>query len=242
MKTNPHIFIATAMTVLALTACTPTSKQVTPTPTLTPPVTKAPPPARNPGSLFSQNEPQFLFEDNRARRIGDIVMVNIIENSSGQNKAKTKSDKDSTYEVGVDSYFAQASFAGPTGLLGLPTMGLDGPTGANPLIKANTKNEFDSKGETSRSSSVSATVGCRIINILPGGVMQVEGARETRVNDETQILVVRGLVRPYDIDGDNTVPSTALANAQIEYYGQGVIADRQRQGWFGRVIDNIWPF
>ncbi len=240
MKTKSTLFIATALTVMALAGCTPTTKQNIPAPTMTPPVTKAPPPSRNPGSLFSQNEPQFLFEDNRARRIGDIVMVNIIENSTGKNKAKTKSNKTSTYDIGVSNYFGNSNFAGPTGLLG--TLGMGGATGSNPLLGASTNNQFDSDGETSRSSVVSATVGCRIINILPGGVMQVEGSRETRVNDETQILVVRGLVRPYDIDGDNTVASTSLANAQIEYYGQGVIADRQRQGWFGRVLDNIWPF
>jgi flagellar L-ring protein precursor FlgH len=78
--------------------------------------------------------------------------------------------------------------------------------------------------------------------MLPGRVMQVEGARRIRVNNETQILVVRGLVRQRDIAADNTVSSTALAEAQIEVYGEGVLADKQRPGWMTRVLDNIWPF
>ncbi len=84
---------------------------------------------------------------------------------------------------------------------------------------------------------------------LPGGVHPARRgdadrgrARETRVNDENQIIVVKGLVRPTDIDPDNSVPSTALADCKIEYYGEGVLADRQKPGWLSRLLDNVWPF
>lgn len=72
--------------------------------------------------------------------------------------------------------------------------------------------------------------------------MQVEGAREIRVNEENQIIAVRGLVRPRDIQADNTVPSSYLADARIEYFGQGVLADKNRPGWLTRILDNVWPF
>ena len=72
--------------------------------------------------------------------------------------------------------------------------------------------------------------------------MEVVGARETRVNGETQIVVVQGVVRARDIDADNTILSTSMAEARIELYGEGVLAEKQRQGWLGRILDNVWPF
>jgi flagellar L-ring protein precursor FlgH len=70
----------------------------------------------------------------------------------------------------------------------------------------------------------------------------VEGARRIRVNNETQFLVVRGLIRQRDISSGNTIPSTSLAEAQIEIYGQGVLADKQKPGWLSRILDNVFPF
>jgi flagellar L-ring protein precursor FlgH len=72
--------------------------------------------------------------------------------------------------------------------------------------------------------------------------MQVEGSRETRVNEETQIVTVSGLVRTSDVADDNSVMSTQMADARISYYGKGVISDKQRVGWFTRLMDNLWPF
>jgi len=119
---------------------------------------------------------------------------------------------------------------------------MKGKTGTTPLVSNSTTDTFQSKGETKRESAVTASVGCRIVNILPGGVMQVEGARQTKVNNENQIIVIKGLVRPIDVGPNNTVPSTQLADCQIEYYGEGDLADRQRSGWLTRILDNVWPF
>ncbi len=237
------LIVPAALALWAVSGCAPASKQPAPMPTLTPPVVKAPPVQQNPGSIYSQAQPNFLFEDDRARRIGDIVMVDIVENSKSKLKAETKSDKDNSVEFGVENYFGAGSFNGSLlGQVGGPSFGWTGPTGTTPMISANVNNKFKSKGETKRESTVTATIACRVVNILPGGVMQIEGARQTRVNDENQIIVVRGLIRPTDIDPDNTVPSTSVADAQIEYYGEGVLADRQKPGWLTRILDNVWPF
>lgn len=243
MNRHAILAIVACLASAPVLGCSTAGKQPAPSPTLSEPVLQAPPPADNPGSIFSQSQAGFLFEDNRARRIGDIVMVNVVENSRGKNKAETKSDKDSSVNMGVENYFGNRTFDGSlTGQLGGPNFGLVGVTGQNPMIKAVNSNKFKAKGETKRESDVSATIGCRVVSILPGGVMQIEGARETRVNDENQIIVVRGLVRPTDIDPDNSVESTALADCKIEYYGEGVLADRQKPGWLSRILDNVWPF
>lgn len=86
------------------------------------------------------------------------------------------------------------------------------------------------------------TVAARIVRIMPGGSMQIEGARETQVNDETQYLVVRGIIRGTDILPDNSIASNRIADAHIAYYGKGVVSDKQRPGWVSRLLNNLWPF
>ncbi len=235
--------LAPALVGCALAGCSPASKQAATMPQITPSVAKAPPPAENPGSIYSQNQPTFLFDDTRARRIGDILTINIVDTSKSDLKAETKNDKTSSQQFGVSNYFGDKTIAGNlSGQLGGPTFGMKGYTGSDPLVKVSNAEKFQSKGETKRESAVTASIGCRIVNILPGGVMQVEGARQTRVNNENQIIVVKGLVRPIDVGPNNTVPSTQLADCQIEYYGEGDLADRQKSGWLARILDNVWPF
>lgn len=254
MRSNNTIVSAAVCALAALSAACapPAQKQPSPMSSLTPPVMQAPAPANNPGSLYSQAaQPSYLYEDNRARRIGDVVMVNVTEKSNAKNKSKTKSNGKNTMDIGVNNYFQSATmdpFPGSKALRSATGMdlgalaGMKGVNGSTPMVNTSRNDQFDSDGETSRESTVTYTIGCRIVNILPGGVMQVEGARQVRVNDDTQIMVVRGLLRPMDVGPDNAVPSTALAEAQIDMFGTGVLADRQKPGWLSRILDNIWPF
>ena len=86
------------------------------------------------------------------------------------------------------------------------------------------------------------TVAARIVRVLPNNVFEIEGGREVRVNDENQIVVLRGLARGRDIDADNSILSTKIADARIELYGEGILTDKQKPGWLTRIVDNIWPF
>jgi flagellar L-ring protein precursor FlgH len=146
---------------------------------------------------------------------------------------ETTSDKTNDVDFGITAVPEGTLLREATDFLRLPP-------GAS--VGASTDNKFEGTGETTHEAEMTATVAVRVVRILPGGIMQVEGARRIRVNNETQILVVRGLVRPQDITSGNTVPSTHLAEAQIELYGEGVLSDRQRPGWLTRILDNIWPF
>lgn len=247
------VWAAVAAMAASAGCAPPAQKQATPMTSLTPPVVQAPAPANNPGSLYSHAaQPQYLYEDNRARRIGDIVMVNVVEKSNAKNKSKTKSNGKDNLSMSADRYFNEHSITpipgnamlkGATGIDLAGATGMQGYVGlGKPIVKTDRNNQFDSDGETSRESSVTYTIGCRVVNLLPGGVMQIEGARQVRVNDDTQIMVVRGLLRPSDVGPDNQVPSTSLAEAQIDMFGSGVLQDRQKPGWLARVLDNIWPF
>ncbi|MGE4264724.1 MAG: flagellar basal body L-ring protein FlgH [Desulfovibrio sp.] len=207
-----------------------------PEPMLTPLNNIEPEPVNNPASLFEAGQSDFLFDDNRANKVGDIVMVNVTETTTGKHKADTTATKENTNSYSITAMPRSGIYSA----LGKVVPGAVGAT--SPGVGTSSASDLKSTGETKQESTLTATVATRVIRMLPGKVMQVEGARQIRINDETQILVVRGLVRQRDINSANTVPSTALADARIEVYGQGSLSDKQRAGWMSRLIDNIWPF
>ena len=228
-----------ALTYLFCVACggSPTRR-----PALHPPVTpqqeyRQDAAVNNPGSIFAASEADTLFEDSRARRVGDIVVVKLVENTKAQNKAETSSNKKSSNNYEVANMFnrGHAGFIpfmpiGPQPSVGVPILDTDSASGIN------------STGKTKRENYVTTSLATRVLRVLPGGLMEIEGAREIRVNEETEYMVVRGMIRSKDVSADNSVLSTQIADASIEYYGKGVLADKQKPGWFSRLMDNVWPF
>ncbi len=204
-----------------------------PMPILSEPAYEEPEPHENPGSLFSPNSAEFLYDDNRAKNVGDIVQVIVSESSTAEHKSETSTDRSSNTAFGISAF-------NTGGVLGGALQSLAMGEGAD--IQSENTNDFAGTGETTQESTFTAIIAARVVRMLPGRVMQVEGARRIRVNNETQILVVRGLVRQRDIAADNSVNSSALAEAQIEIFGEGVIADKQTPGWMTRILDNTWPF
>ncbi len=216
------------------------------TPTVVAPTVSAAPvqtytpqdPYANPGSLYAESDVDPLFADSRARRIGDIVVVNIMESSQATNTANTDADKESNNDYGITALFGRSS------VNMLPLVGgLNAPVGPGTAVFQSTSNsDYSGTGSTSRGNTVTASIASRVIKVLPGGILQLEGVRQTRVNNETQYMVISGTIRARDIAADNTIMSTQMADANIQYYGQGVLADKQKPGWFTRFMDNLWPF
>jgi flagellar L-ring protein precursor FlgH len=193
----------------------------------------------NPGSLFAASEEDPLFSDSRARRVGDIVVVKLVENTKAQNKAETTANKDSSTDYSVANLFTQSR----AGFLPFVPLGPRGNvSGTDSLVKTGSGDDLSATGKTKRENYVTTSMAARVIRVLPGGLLQIEGAREIRVNEETEYMVVRGTIRSRDVDADNTILSNQIADASIEYYGRGVLADKQKPGWFTRLMDNVWPF
>ena len=218
-----------------LGACAPAQKKSTPMPSYGPeqyPDPDAVTEADSP-SLFQPNRTQFLFGDNRARNVGDIVTVHIEESSDAESRANTEYDRDSTMDL------SSMPISAATGAI-FPGAGTPGEM--QQQFQSQSDRDFEGDGTTSRGSDVQASVSARVVEVLDGGVMHVEGARQIKVNNETQIIAVRGLVRSRDVDSNNSVSSTQLADAQIEMYGEGILADQQRPGWLTRVLGRVWPF
>ena len=226
--------------VILLTGCVPSSKTPSPMPPITPPQAYEEPEQRynNPGSLYQTGESDGLFADSRARRVGDVVMVKVVESNKAKNKADLSTKKENTHDYAVEAFFGSNKVGFVPGVAAGPRM----TAGAGVGLNTTSSSEVKASGETNREGTVTATIAARVTRVLPGGLLQIEGARETRVNNETQYMVVTGLIRPMDVAADNSIESNRIADAQIAYYGSGAVSDKQKPGWFTRLMDNVWPF
>lgn len=176
-----------------------------------------------------------IFLDYKARRIGDVVVVRIVENARASNSTSSTSSKTTNYNAGI------------TAMLGLPlNFGVDNFLGSgqpfNPTIGATTGNSFSGNGASNKADNFNATIAARIIDIMPSGNLVIEGNREIVIDQEKQTITLRGIVRQKDIDANNTVASSAIADAQITYTGNGALTQASKKGWLGKVVDVIWPF
>lgn len=198
-----------------------------------PPATDEASPLVSDGSLWKDSSAAgYLFADPKARSVGDIVTVNIVENASASGNASTKTGKKSSLSAGI------SSFLGLEKSVAKHNPNLD-PTS---LLSASADTGFDGSGEISRSGKVTATISSRVVRVLPNGDMAIRGTRQVMINNEQQIITIQGTIRPEDITPDNIIASTSIADAQIAYTGKGIVSDKQRQGWLSRVIDIVWPF
>ncbi len=185
------------------------------------------------GSLWMEGgTTSALFADRRASMPGDVLTVTVVEEAKAKKTASTSTKRSSSTDASVNA------------LLGL----VSSVTAANPDmgttlgVGAGTDNSFDGEGETLREGTLETTLTVRVMQVLPNGHLVVSGTRTMKVNNEVQVLALRGVVDPRDIAVDNSVLSTKVADAQIEFFGQGVIGDKQHPGWLQRGMDWIWPF
>ena len=190
------------------------------------------------GSLWTDKGYQ-LFLDQKARWVGDTVTVDIVENASSSVDANTKASRSSSIDAGVSNLGGyMRALEGKNKNLNRDQ---DGNL-TNKLFQADLESEFTGKGTSDRSGRITASIGARVIEVLPNGNLVINGRREMRVNNEAQFITVAGIIRPEDIGPDNRVKSTYMADSRITYSGRGVIADKQKPGWLSRILDQIWPF
>lgn len=173
-----------------------------------------------------------MFSDPKARTVGDIVTIKIIESSDATNKATTATDRSSSLSASLDGFFnLEKRFPA------------DHPF-FNPFSKVagSVESEFEGSGTTRRSGDLNAYITALVTQVLPNGNLVVTGSREVLINNENQIIQLSGVVRPRDIDSKNLVLSTYVADARISYSGTGVVNDRQKPGWLSNIVMKVWPF
>ncbi len=182
------------------------------------------------GSLWAEATPS-LFEDHRARRVGDTVVILIDEDTAARGDATTKSGRESE---------STASISGLLGLVGaisraVPDLDLDN------LLGMVSESEFAGDAQTVRRNKVRGTISVHVRRVLPNGDMFVEGHKVVLVNNEELHLYISGVIRPVDVCQDNTVPSSRVADAQVELTGRGDLSDNQRPGWLTRMWNKVNP-
>jgi len=177
------------------------------------------------GSLFPLTGGRLsdLASDNKAHALNDIVIIRIIENTLAQ----------STGSVG-----AQRTYAANSAITGV---GGQNVSYLNPLLAANSNTNLKGTSSENSQSQLITSVAGRVVAVLPNGNLVVEAEHQVAMNQQNQTLVLRGLVRPVDISSDDSVPSTAVSDLEIELKGKGVVTDATRQPnvfmrWLWKII------
>jgi flagellar L-ring protein precursor FlgH len=183
------------------------------------------------GSLYSEATASFI-EDTRAVRVGDVVVVRIDEQANASGTANTKLSKNTNRDASV------------TALLGLmPALKKAHPDiDPEKLISLAATSDFQGDGATSRKGQLTGSIAVRITQTMPNGDLFVEGTKVVMINHEEIHLYISGLVRRADIGADNSVASSRLADAQVEFTGRGDVADYTDRGWLTKILDFINPF
>ena len=181
------------------------------------------------GSLFSDAQ-QGFFQDPLAGQVGDILSIKIDESADAQGDSTTSLSRKSEMSAGVDTFFGLVT--------ALKNAGID-PT---KIAALQSSSSFDGSGATARKGTLTGDLTVRVKKAMPNGDLFVEGTKVVLINNEEYHLYISGLVRRVDIAKDNTVLSSRVADAQIEFTGRGDIADQNRKGWLLRLIDFVNPF
>jgi flagellar L-ring protein FlgH len=181
------------------------------------------------GSLWPADDHVFFYADRKALRVGDIITIRIVENLKANNTADTDLSRNSSLDASLSHFFGKEKF------LKLFKVGDD-------LIKSTADNSHKGSGTTTREGQVTATITAIVREVLSNGNLVVQGTRGVAVNHEEQYITITGVVRPEDVNRDNVVLSSQVADAKIAIGGTGVVADKQRSGWGTWVFDFLWPF
>jgi flagellar L-ring protein precursor FlgH len=214
-----------AVLILALQGCAMFGPTVDVAET-TPPMPEPPPPPQAAmGSIFKSVNYRPLFEDHRARLIGDTLVVQIVEKVTAVQKSTSSIDKSGSVSAGI------------TALPGIAPNSF-GRAGA----EGNSANTFAGKGAVENSNDFSGTITVVVRQVLPNGHLLIAGEKQIGVNQNVDVLRFSGQVDPRAIQPGNLVQSAQIANVRLEQRGRGAQAEAQAIGWLGRAFLSVLPF
>jgi len=183
------------------------------------------------GAIYHTNTHLALFSDIKAYRVGDILTIRLAEKTDAKKKADTAIDQDTAFEVPNPTIFGQS----PTLSIGNKEFTLESQFGST--------KQFDAETESEQSNSLTGDVTVTVAEVMANGNLRVQGEKVLTLNRGHENVRFSGIVRPYDIDADNVVLSTKVADATIVYSGQGELADANAMGWLSRFfLSVIFPF
>ena len=177
------------------------------------------------GSIYQAGYSRTLFEDRRARYVGDTMTISIAEANNASSKSNTKASRATSTTASI-----------PT-VQGLPGKSLQGLS-----LSANSSNSLDGKGETAANNVFTGSITVTVIEVLGNGNLLVSGEKQVAIGDNTEYIRLSGIVNPYYINSANSISSSQVADARIEYKERGVISEAQVMGWLARFFMSALPF
>ncbi len=196
----------------------------TPMPVMLPVAMQAQPQVPVTGSIYQAAQYRPLFEDHRARLVGDTLTIQIVEKIAASQSANSTVDKKGDLSASV------------TALPGVKPKWLGGATAT-----ASSSNTFEGKGATTSNNDFTGTITATVVGVLPNGHLMVAGEKQIGVNEHVDVLRFTGQVDPRSIQPGNVIPSAQVANVRVEKRGRGAMADAQGVGWLARFFLNLLP-
>lgn len=177
------------------------------------------------GAIFNVASARPLFEDRRARFVGDVLTINIQETVQASKKGNTTAERSHSVDASLPV------------ISGLPFKGMQGTT-----LEASNSNKFSGKGENSSSNAFTGTITVTVIEVFPNGNLLVSGEKQIGLKEGEEFVRFSGVVNPNSITSANTVTSTQVADARIEYKANGFLDSAQVMGWLGKFFLSFMPF
>ncbi|MGZ4968358.1 MAG: flagellar basal body L-ring protein FlgH [Methylobacter sp.] len=186
------------------------------------------PPVQNSGSIYQSGYDTRLFEDQTAKRIGDILTITLKESTQATKAADLNTEKDTTMSAEVPSIFGMAASA---------------LTGQSLQTSLSSKKQYTGKGAADQSNALTGNISVTVVDVLPNGNLSVRGEKRVTLNQGDEFIRLSGIVKPVDISSANIITSDKVADVTIMYVGEGSMADASKMGWLARILQSPWfPF
>lgn len=177
------------------------------------------------GAIYQAAQARPLFEDRRARQVGDTITINLVERNTAQKSANANATRNGSMTAGI----------GP--ISRLPLRGLNGLE-----LEADAESDFAGKGAAAANNAFNGTITVTVIDVYPNGNLLVSGEKMVAINQGNEFIRFSGVINPNNVTAANTVQSTQVADARIEYRGSGFIDESNTMGWLQRFFVAIMPF
>ncbi|MEL7024010.1 MAG: flagellar basal body L-ring protein FlgH [Pseudomonadota bacterium] len=188
-----------------------------------PVIIAAPPPTQ--GAIFQEGVDVRLFEDLRAHRVGDIITIRLQESTTASKSSSTATSKGSSADIATPNILGQ-----------------DVTRDGNAILAAtlSSDSEFAGEGSSAQSNSLAGDITVTVVQRLPNGNLMIRGEKWVTLNQGDEFIRLSGIIRPADIEPDNSVASSRVADARITYSSRGVLAAANKMGWLQRFVQSVW--
>jgi flagellar L-ring protein precursor FlgH len=186
------------------------------------------PPVQSSGAIYQSGYDMRLFEDQTAKRVGDILTITLLEKTQAKKSDDLNTQKDTSMSVTAPTLFGMAASV---------------LTGNDVETKLASKKEYTGKGAADQSNSLNGNISVTVVELLPNGNLSVRGEKRVTLNQGDEFIRLSGIVRPVDINSSNIITSDKVADVTIMYVGEGAMADASKMGWLARILQSPWfPF